>query len=266
MKAWIIARKDWEEVFRNRLVLASVVLTPLLFVVMAVGSFGAMRGALGPAAVAEIEKDADELRQLTGGLCAELDGVACVEAYMGTLFLLTFLMLPLILSSVFAAHSVVGEKTARTLEPLLATPVRTVELLVGKAAAAAVPAVLATWLGVAAYLVAARQLLSAAGFAVLLSPHWLVAVGLGAPLLAGFGVLCAILISSRVNDPRAAQQLSGLVVLPLVALLVGQSLGLVLVDGRVVYAGCVLLLLANALLLLVAVRVFERESILTRWT
>ena len=38
-----------------------------------------------------------------------------------------------------AAHAVVGEKQARTLEPLLATPITTVELLVAKVLGALVP-------------------------------------------------------------------------------------------------------------------------------
>ena len=39
-----------------------------------------------------------------------------------------------------AAHSVIGEKQARTLEPLLATPLKTSELLAAKVISAAIPA------------------------------------------------------------------------------------------------------------------------------
>jgi len=53
-----------------------------------------------------------------------------------------------------AAYSVVGEKTTRSLEPLLATPITTAELLIGKNMAAAIPAVLATWAGFLLYLLA----------------------------------------------------------------------------------------------------------------
>ncbi|NOY26972.1 MAG: ABC transporter permease subunit, partial [Oligoflexia bacterium] len=224
-----------------------------------------MNAAKGTGDLQKLGSDSQQLRQLTRGLCDTLDGDACVNVYVGTLFLLMFLMLPLILSSVFAAYSVVGEKTSRTLEPLLATPITTTQLLAGKALGAAIPAIGATWAGVAAFLLVVRLWVSDQGIALLLAPQWLVAVGVDGPLLAMLGVLFAILISSRVNDPRAAQQLSSLVVLPLVLLLVGQSMGLVMVNGWIVYVGGALLLLADLGLLALAVGVFEREAILTRW-
>ena len=55
------------------------------------------------------------------------------------------LIVPAMIANVFATLSIVEEKVTRTLEPLLATPVRTWELLVGKALSGAIPALLATW-------------------------------------------------------------------------------------------------------------------------
>jgi ABC-2 type transport system permease protein len=51
-----------------------------------------------------------------------------------------------------AAHSVIGEKQARTLEPLLATPLKTGELLAAKVIGAAAPGVALTTACFAAYL------------------------------------------------------------------------------------------------------------------
>lgn len=259
-----VLRKEWEEVFKNGLVLFTMVFTPLLFVVMGVGTVAgtgmATRGA-PPMSQAE----AAELRKLAGEQCAGLDGAACLDLYLGTLMLLLFMMLPLILPTVFAAYSVVGEKTGRTLEPLLATPIRTTELLLAKVLAAAVPAVVVTWGGVACYL-GGLALLGEGGTArALLSPAWLAAVGVLAPLLAVGGVLAAVIVSSRVNDPRTAQQLSGVVVMPLAMVLVGQSMGLFIVDAAMVGVAVVVMVVLDLVLAWVSVALFDRENVLTRW-
>ena len=50
-----------------------------------------------------------------------------------------FLLTPITGAMALAAHAVVGEKQARTLEPLLATPITTAELLVAKVLGALTP-------------------------------------------------------------------------------------------------------------------------------
>ena len=47
--------------------------------------------------------------------------------------------MPITGAMALAAHAIVGEKQARTLEPLLATPITTTELLVAKVLGALVP-------------------------------------------------------------------------------------------------------------------------------
>ena len=61
-------------------------------------------------------------------------------------FLITFLILPGYIPLAIASYSIVGEKQSRSLEAVLATPIRTTDLLAGKAIAALVPAILATWI------------------------------------------------------------------------------------------------------------------------
>ena len=77
--------------------------------------------------------------------------------------------------------------------------------------------------------------------------------------------LTAVMISSRVNDPRVAEQLSSLVVLPLVAIFMGQSFGLIQVNQAIIIWFALGLLVIDALLLFFATQLFQRETILTRW-
>src|ERR1035441_5835564 len=55
------------------------------------------------------------------------------------LSLLYMLVIPVMMPSVVSAYSVVGEREQGTLEPVLTTPIRREEFLIGKALAAFVP-------------------------------------------------------------------------------------------------------------------------------
>ncbi|MGZ3460438.1 MAG: ABC transporter permease subunit, partial [Archangium sp.] len=85
------------------------------------------------------------------------------------------------------------------------------------------------------------------------------------PLFAFFGNGVAVLISARVSEARTAQQLSALVVLPLVGLVAGQVAGF-LNAGVAYYAvqGGVVLLL-DAALLWASIRLLDRERLISRW-
>ena len=86
-----------------------------------------------------------------------------------------------------------------------------------------------------------------------------------APAAALVSLQAAILISSRVNDARTAQQFGVLIIVPLTGVLVAQFTGsLWLSAGTLGLAGLALLVLW-ILLTVLSVVVFERESILTRW-
>src|SRR5439155_19042330 len=98
-------------------------------------------------------------------------------------FLTMFLILPLVIPSVIAAHSIVGEKSGHTLEPLLATPITVGELLLGKCMAAAIPAVFLTWISYGVFAGFARRLIQDdLVFGHIVSPLWLGAMCLVVPL------------------------------------------------------------------------------------
>jgi ABC-2 type transport system permease protein len=261
MKIWTIVRKEWAEVFRNRLVLFSVAFLPLMLVALPLGILYATRssGGLGGVSLAD-------LPQGYAAMCGGMSGSACAQYFFVSQFMILFMLLPLIIPSTIASYSIVGEKTTRTLEPLLATPVTTLELLAGKSLAAGVPAVLATWAAFAIFAIGARIL--AVGpevIARLADPLWLMAIFVVGPLLALAAVSMAVLVSSRVSDPRVAEQLSALVILPLLALFFGQISGLLILNARLVFWMAVGMAGIDGGLIALTTRLFERENILTRW-
>jgi ABC-2 type transport system permease protein len=186
--------------------------------------------------------------------------------YIVTQFILLFMMVPLIIPMTVASYSIVGEKTTRTLEPLLATPVSTLEILIGKGLAGVIPAVLATWGGYLLYTLGAYLMVSnPLVIGKLFAPLWLTAIFVVSPLLSLMGVSIAVMISSRVNDPRVAEQISGIFVLPLVGLFVGQTTGLILINESFILWMAAGLIALDCVLFYSAVQVFQRETILSRW-
>jgi ABC-2 type transport system permease protein len=260
-KVWTIISKEWAEVFKNRLVLFSVAFLPLIFIALPVITMvtTASFSSADPGSFSEADFPG------FGDLCVGMSEVECGQVYMLNLYTMMFMILPVAIPVTIAAYSIVGEKTTRSLEPLLATPITTTELLAGKALAAIIPAVAATWLSFAIYVVSMRFLVSEVAFTYLLDPLWLLAIFVVGPLMTFLSVSVAIMISSRVSDPRVAEQLSMVVILPIIMGVVGQSVGLFLLDRSTVLIVAVVVLLLDVVLGYVALKAFQRETILTRW-
>lgn len=261
-KVWIIAKKEWAQVFRKRLVLWTVLFMPLLFAALPL----IMLGFGDEMGMTDAAIEATDLPAEFIPLCEGLTGGECMQYYLLVQFMLFFLMIPMIVPMTFTSYSIVGEKTTRTLEPLLATPVTTLELLMGKMVAAAIPGVLATWLSFLLYIAGALILSPSQNVIRRLSdPLWLVAIFVVGPLMAVAAVSIMVMVSSRVTEPRVAEQISGLFVMPIVLLFVGQTVGLLIIDMQFVLWMALVFLVFDVLLVWLAMRVFQRENILTRW-
>jgi ABC-2 type transport system permease protein len=74
-----------------------------------------------------------------------------------------------------------------------------------------------------------------------------------------------VCVSSRVNDPRSAQQVGALIVLPVTAVFILQITGMFQLTGLVIASLALALVGVNIGLMLVGITLFQRESILTRW-
>jgi ABC-2 type transport system permease protein len=85
------------------------------------------------------------------------------------------------------------------------------------------------------------------------------------PLLTILAVCIAVIVSSRVTDPRVAEQLAGVIVLPLILLLTGQSIGFFLINRTMIVVAAAVIALLDIGLVYLTIKTFERENILTRW-
>lgn len=194
-----------------------------------------------------------------------LDPEAAVQAWIFQQFLILLVITPVAASMSVAAYSVIGEKQARTLEPILATPITTFELLAAKVAGSLVPAVALTFAIFAVYLAAIVLFGRPDVFRALLTARSLMIVFLLGPLAALAALQMAVCVSSRVNDARSAQQIGALIILPVSGLLVAQVTGSFMLTGTIILLVALGLAIVNAGLMALGIRLFDRESILTRW-
>jgi len=261
-KIKVIVRKEWAEVFKNRMVLFTVAFLPLLMTAIPLAIiYGTGQAGMGDSVTSEVPA------QAISAMCPPgLKGGECFQVFMVSQFMMMFMILPMAIPGTIAAYSIVGEKTTRSLEPLLATPITTAELLIGKCLSAVIPAVIATYGAFALFalgtwiLVANRALLSA-----LLDARWLIAIVIVGPLLATLEVTFALMVSSRVSDPRVAEQISMVIIVPLLAGFFGQMAGFFILDRNLILLIALVLVGVDVLMAYFATKVFQREAILTRW-
>jgi ABC-type Na+ efflux pump permease subunit len=176
--------------------------------------------------------------------------------------ILYLLLVPILIPSTIAAYSVVGEREQGTLEPVLTTPVRREEFLIGKAAAALIPAIGVSYLVLGVFLAVVQTAASPPVAAAVWHSPELLAEVFFIPLLAGWAIWVGLAISSKVSEIRVAQQLGTLASLPPVALTLLMSLKVI--NSTLVLALALggVLLVIDCLAYLLVSKLFDRERLI----
>lgn len=212
-----IVEKELRDYRRNRFVIMTMTMLPLLFMVLPV----------------------IQLLTISASVSSTM-----LNNRIG-LSLLYMLIIPAFVPSALCAYSVVGERDQGTLEPVLTTPITREELLLGKASAVLVPTLAIAYVIFGVFLVLAAAIAHpVVRSSIFDSSHLLVQL-LFTPLLAGWSIWVGIAISARSRDVRVAQQLSVFasfpplalvalmsfrVITPTLGLALGLGAGLVAVD------------------------------------
>lgn len=261
-KVMTLIKKEWADVFRHRYVLYIVLLMPALMVVIPLVTLGL--GA-NPDMISGMSSDIPP-QLLETEPYASLEPLEAMQAFVGQQFNVFFLIIPLAIPMTIATYSIVGEKRDRSLEPLLAAPISTEQLLAGKAVAAAGPGVAGAWLAGLIYTLALQVIVpSAAARGLILNPPFFLSILVVAPLLTVLATTVGLMVSSRVNDPRSAEQLGMVVIIPVLGLLFAQIAGIITFNVGVALGLSAVIAVVDVILLALAVRLFDRETILTRW-
>jgi ABC-type Na+ efflux pump permease subunit len=262
-----IVRKDLKVAVQNKGVVLPIIILPLiLFIVFpwVMAYAPSLAEATGTS-----NNIGQMLERMPVGLLNELSGYT--QDQQMTVFTLVymlaplFLIMPIMVSSVLAADSFAGEKERKTLEALLYTPTTDRDLFTAKLLGAWVAAVAVALLSFVVYGVMAN----AAGWhsiGHLFFPNWMwiALVFWVTPAVAGLGLVVMVFVSVRAQGFQDAYQTGGLVVLPIVALMIGQISGVMyFILGVVLLVGLVIWLL-DLVLLWFASKSFRRGELMTR--
>jgi ABC-2 type transport system permease protein len=257
---WAVFVKEWRDLISNRLLLGAVVFPAIVFAAIPTGLVAFIQvSEINPDQIGIIRDYIDDFPNLTEKLA--------IQGFIVSNFMAYFLIIPAMVPMAIATQSVIGEKVGRSLEPQLATPLEVPELLAGKALTAAIPAITATWVVYVVYGLVNGAIADPALTRFIFIDVWRVAMVSLVPLICLFSVLMGIVVSSRVGDPRTAQQIGGFVVIPIIVVAVAQFFGgqatftmqQVLIGDLVVAA-----LIGGALV--IGSWAFDREQILGRLT
>ena len=230
-----IFRKELRDFRRNRLVIMTMGMLPLIFVTLPT-----IELFLTPATTSS----------------------PAIEKRIG-LALLYLLLVPAIVPASLAAYAVVGEREQGTLEPVLATPVRRAELLLGKAMAVLAPTLVIAYAMYGIFLACAALFAEpVVRSAVFQGPHLLVQL-LFTPLLASWSIWAGIAISTRANDVRVAQQLGVLVSLPPLVVTALMSFNVIEPSFAIALGLAAALLLVDLAGWRVVSALFDRERLIT---
>jgi ABC-type Na+ efflux pump permease subunit len=268
-EARLIALRELREMLRDPNLVLPLVVMPCLIGVLAgisaFASFGPSPGAVGTAVTTAA------LDQLPSTAVQRLSNLpttnrdATLETLLKAFSIPLFWVIPVALTPAVAADSFVGERERFSLEPLLAAPLSTTQVLLGKLTSAVLPAVGGTLLGVlvlwAMTLVARSQLYPRL---LLADPDWLFSLLVVTPLVALFVAGVAALISTRVSGYRVAYQLNALVALPVVLILIpAAAFGFLLTAAALGYVAAGLAVVDLGIMFW-ANKLFTREHLLSR--
>jgi ABC-type Na+ efflux pump permease subunit len=178
--------------------------------------------------------------------------------------LLYMLLIPTVTPSTLAAYAVVGEREQGTLEPLLTTPIRREEYILGKAMAIMIPSLALSYGVFILFLLAVRLFAhTAMADAVFHAGAVIFAMFLFAPLLAGWGIAVGMIISVRANEVRVAQQLGMLASIPPLAVVILLAVGVVHPTFPVAILFALGIVALDGAALRVVARMFDRERLIT---
>jgi ABC-type Na+ efflux pump permease subunit len=178
--------------------------------------------------------------------------------------LLMLMVIPVIMPATLAAYAVVGEREQGTLEPLLSTPLRIQEFILGKAAAVMLPTLVLCYAVFALYLAVVQLFANpVVASGIFHQGPMLLALFLFTPLLAGWAIVVGLAVSVRANEVRVAQQLGTIASLPPLGVVILMVTGVITPTFTVAIVFAIVLLFVDLQALRFVSRMFDRERLVT---
>jgi ABC-type Na+ efflux pump permease subunit len=265
-----IALKDLKEVRQNKAAWVPALVIPLIFAVIMPLVFVLMPQLIPVDDIASELGDMNELIALMPATMQAIFNGRSLEQgfviYMAAFMLAPlFLIMPLMFSSIIGSDSFVGERERKTMEALLYTPCSDVTLFMGKIIASVIPSILISWLAYTLYIVvvniASWPLFGHIWFP--LATWWPLMFWL-TPAISLLGMAATVLISSRAKTFMDAYQMSGSLVVLVLALVAGQVSGVLFLGVWTTIIIGTLLWVVDAVLIYIGVGTFNRSKLIAK--
>jgi ABC-2 type transport system permease protein len=266
--AWLVFKKDWSEIKQSKQILLPIIALPIVIVVIlptiAIQVPSALVGGGATSSMIGVSNfTSSQLGSILSGMTSRQSFVYVMSTVVFAPFTL---LVPLLVSSIISSDSFAGEKERKTIEGLLATPLSDLELLLGKMMGALIPALVATWSSAVIFMLLTDYLdYPLFGYLILPNAIWIVILLGLTPAFAVAAIGLSVIISSRVNGSREAQQLTGLLVIPILILMLGEMSGALSLGIIALFALLGGVLLLDAMILRVGMKLFSRERILAKF-
>lgn len=241
--------KDINEITSSRRVIMPMTIVPIILTVII--PLGILIGAsFIENDSSMITKMAPLLKKLPSEYTTYTPAQLLIKIMINFMFPSYFLIIPIMCSGVIGASSFVGEKEHKTLESLLYTPISMEQLLRAKILGIFVPSYIVTLIS----FIAIGIIFNVGGFIYfgrLLFPDikWLIIILWISPAINLLSLIFTVMVSAKSETFQEAQQVSGLLVIPVILVLVGQMTGVLLLSNLVMFiVGSVILILDYVLI------------------
>lgn len=261
-KVKIIFLKEIKELLRNKEILVTVIIMPIVFSILIPTSMI----TLNFAEEQEIP-EGDQVPEIFRNLApfwdesTDLQKVSIVQA---NLYLAFLIMIPMMVPMAISSDSIAGEKERKTIEGLLAAPITKEEILIGKALAAAVPSIVISWIAEIIYIIFTDIVIhNIMGRIILPNLFAVIMFFLLMPTQTLLSTLLMTSFSSKAKGSREALQKSGFFAMPIIFLISALIFLPLLVHPSLTLASEVIMVLLLLVFLRRATKNFNRNKLLS---
>jgi len=254
-----VIKKDIRSVTSNKSFMTGLIILPVMFSVLLPALFVLLLH-FAPEQMDDIEMILD---MLPAGMVTD-DLSRTFLIFMLDYVLPTFfIMIPILVSTITAASSFVGEKEKRTLETLLYSPLSLAQIYQAKVWASFLLSMAFTFASFILMLIVVEGcLLLTSGSMILPGISWLITLLVVSPTASLLAVALIVIGSAKAKTIEEAQQRAALVIIPIIVLLISQFTGLMLISALLLLAVGVVLGVLSFLMMKRSMRNFTYEKLL----
>lgn len=234
-RMWVVTRTDLKQLLQSKdYLLPMVALGALFFLVVPLILLLTVTG-LGESSLAtKVSESLQVLPQAAqAGIRGETPSGRTAYALAVYLFAPVAVVVPLTISTAVGAATIVGERERGTGEFLAHSPASVREIYLGKLVASVIPGYLTTLVGFGTYSLMVNLVVGpdVGGWFFPTAEWWLMMLWIIPPFLL-LTLSLVLRLSARVRSTAAAQQASGLITLPLIAVAYTQATGTLVGTGQ----------------------------------